>query len=689
MEHKTINTITGTTETVAEKIARLKGEVEVETKDIENLDEKIKNIETKIDVLNQRSETNQIKIEKLDDRITEIEKQLKELLEEPEKEEIIKQNTTEEENKVVINNEMIIDPETEKAPIEKEVDEIKTESETITVPEVLDEPLEIKVEEIIEQNITEEDRAEFQKENPDKPVEETIEEKIVEEINNNEIEPIEKRKKYPKFKKTLRRLKKLFIILAAVSGFEMTTSFVNPYSKEARAHDEKEQEIKVKDLKAWEGIKLYQDNINKFENHSLIVKANENLDEKYLIVDKEAGKTYLYQGDSLISSFNSKTGAIKRDDQTWLKSYYINENTRDTVSANEATYSVGGNSYTKDGYRGGTYWGKGNLQTGAGIYTITRKGDLHGYLAFFLENERKTSVATSIHENPSVTPGAKLIDDTNGCVGLSYEDMVKLFGELPEGTGVKVYITPWKSNHKFQIVDGEIRFISNEINVNKTIRPYEPKPIILKVEDVNEVGKEFLLAIENNKDTLMKTYPTVSNDVFNELSKLAYGIFGKESSFGTYGGLTGLRGQAGRAGDYYKMSFKPGDNPSVGVTQIKITSLSQEAKDAFNIHKTEDLLNIKNSAIATMCMLMETYVYNIPNKQKNNYEELVLLNYNNPSVFRQVIKGSKKITDIDSISKGYIKKALDYSNKVQVYLCDSKIYHLPGGDPTKPSSTLY
>jgi len=91
-----------------------------------------------------------------------------------------------------------------------------------------------------------------------------------------------------------------------------------------------------------------------------------------------------------------------------------------------------------------------------------------------------------------------------------------------------------------------------------------------------------------------------------------------------------------------------------------------------------------------MCILLETYAYSIvPFGQKENFEELEILAYNKYEEFIQVLKEKKKINEISPEAKAYIKKVTNYSNRVQVYLCDAKTYHFPGGDPTQPSGTLY
>ncbi|TSA28996.1 MAG: murein L,D-transpeptidase, partial [Ignavibacteriales bacterium] len=459
--------------------------------------------------------------------------------------------------------------------------------------------------------------------------------------------------------KIRKKLRRTFLLLMAVGTFETITSFSNPRSAEATSYDK----FKIENLMDWEKIELYQDDINKLDNISIINKTNENSNEKYLIIDKQNGKTLLYQGANFIKSYNVCLGDSIGDEQTVLKSTYgkvlekIDEENYvvEEASFNEATYVENNARYLKKGYEAFTDWGKGNMKTGAGVYEISSKGPFLKDVGIFLKNERGAQVATSLHYNSHFEKESSNFRSSNGCVGFNKKDIHEIYESVP--IGAKVYILPDNPHNKFKIIDGELRFVSNEQNVNKTIRSYDPKPIILKAENVNDDGREFLTVLANYKKDIMKLYPTVSNDVYNELTKIAYGIFGQESSFGTYGLVTGKIGQiTDVAGTIL------GKNVSVGETQMRITSVNQKIKNAFDIKKTSDLFHLKKGAIATMSVLLDAYVNNIPNNMKNDYKKLLPLFYNSPNKnFKKALKNGK-------VNYDYSKKVLKYSDQVKVYM---------------------
>jgi hypothetical protein len=204
----------------------------------------------------------------------------------------------------------------------------------------------------------------------------------------------------------------------------------------------------------------------------------------------------------------------------------------------------------------------------------------------------------------------------------------------------------------------KLKLVSSSPKVNRSLANYIPERVVLKAQDVNNVGKVYLQTISNSKKELMALYPTVSNDVYNQLAKLAYGIFGQESSFGTFGGVRGAYGNlrdqvATRVFDY---------NSSVGVTQIRLSSVNQQTRDAFDINSVEDIRdNVVKSAQATMSLLLDIYVNEIPNTQKGNFYNLIPLAYSNRTEFNKALKEGMP-------SNLYVKNVHDYADLVNVYV---------------------
>ena len=571
----------------------------------------------------------------------------------------------------------------------KEIPEVLT-TETEQKITVLEEPLQINIEEVIDKNISSEEKKEIQKEFPGQNIEKVIENEIVKQINNKTIVPIEKIEKDTPLKRIGRRARiYLLAVFVSTTAFNAKTFLKTGGFEEVTSYNN----TKVDNLKDWEGIKLHEDEINKLENISIITKAHENSNDKYIVVDKQNGKLHRYQGDNLIKTYNVCLGDSMGDEQTYLKSTYgkilknlgadeegVMTYEQQEVSINEATYVKDGERYMKDGYLAFTDWGSGNMKTGAGIYTVSNKGPFLKHFGIFLKNERGLQVATSIHANSHLEPNAPDFRFTNGCIGSSEKDNTELYQLV--SLGENIYILPDNPHNRFQIIDGELRFLSDQQNVNRTIRPYETKPIILKAEGANEVGKIILTTIAENKEKLMKLYPTVSNDVYNELAKITYGIFGQESTFGTFGKG---RGQLGRAGDMAKTVI--GSHPSVGPCQVCIDNVDKKIKDIFNIKSTRDLWNTKTNAIAAMSILLDNYLSTFYNGKTDQYKKLVILRYNAQQEANKIIRGKKELDQLGPKMKGYIKRVLNNSNLAKVYTTNaSENYYASNWNYNQPNN---
>jgi hypothetical protein len=636
----------------------------------------------KREILQKEKDTLSLEIEKLYKQV-ELEKQKnsKEILEEADdetEENLEKEIQIETEEEPIVqapeeNSVMEIEESTAEAQwsvietTEKSIIKTETGQEII----VLKEPLQIKIEKVIDENVSAEEKSEIQKAFPDENIWDVIKNQVTEQLNDKNITPIEKKGKLSKLKMIGKKISKyLLAVFVTANSFQATTFLRTGGDKEILSYNN----TKVENLNDWENVKLHEDEINKLENLSVITKAHENSSNQYIVIDKENGKAHRYQGDNLIKTYNVCLGDSIGDEQTKLKSIYrkvsdepdVNAegervfHRRPEVSLDEATYVENGERYMRPGYEAFTEWGEGNMQTGAGIYTISNKGPFLDDFGIFLKNERGIQVATSLHVNSHLEEYAPDFRFTNGCVGFSKENLMELYRIT--SSGENIYILPDNPHNKFQIVDGELRFISNQQNVNRTIRPYESKPLILKAENINETGKVILTTIAENKEKLMSLYPTVSNDVYNELAKIAYGIFGQESTFGTYGKA---RGQYGRIKDFELSAF--GVQPSVGPCQVRLENIEQKIKKTFNIKKHDDLFDPRTNAIAAMSILLDNYLYISYNGKCDEYKKLAILKYNAPKEAGMVIKGKKELSQLGPKTSSYIKKVLNYSKLTKIY----------------------
>lgn len=461
--------------------------------------------------------------------------------------------------------------------------------------------------------------------------EEGVKAQVVSEVVNqmNDKKPTRAKTLLQKVAKRIKR-----ILLNVMIGTMLFNSMSFTYNPKAQVLTY--QTVNVENLESFDSALLDQEATNKLDNLNIITKSFEDSNESYLIVDKPNALAHLFQGDSLIDTFEVGTGRKAGDAQT------------KTVIKN-----------------GKVLWEQGNQQTGAGIYTVGGIGQYKSSPSYTLRNEEGIEVPTVLHE--TLDNRKKLFADNDvsnnrmsfGCVNFKAESLNKLASYTNFNAGSKVFVLPDDSTNKFQIIDGDLRFISQDTNVNRTIKGYTAQPIAIKAGKESKIVNDFVNAIADNKAELMRLYPTISNTDYNQIATIAYGIMGQESSFGTFGGI---RGQYGKLRDDAQVMMDYGV-PSVGVTQIRFTSVNSKIKDAFGITKQEDIKdNVDKAAIATMGVLLDVYENEIPANLKQDFKSLLPLAYSNRTEFAKAIKG-----DTTTYDNQYVRNVNNYSEDVEVY----------------------
>lgn len=278
-----------------------------------------------------------------------------------------------------------------------------------------------------------------------------------------------------------------------------------------------------------------------------------------------------------------------------------------------------------------------SLTTGAGTYTI-REQDLNdsynkrnfnnniisfvGHNMVFAihqvpvgKNERYTKFGTG---NPEDRRG------TGGCANVALEDFKKLRKWLrPQ---CKVYVLPEEPQNRFVVKDNALHFISTkpvDKNISRLynytahdIAAARPIKIIINTEQTrfksenNVFSRAFIEALEKEKPKLMELYG-LTNDEYNDLAMLAFGIMGNESDFGRSLKLWGKETQQPLVvlakigddlleGDVDKETLRT----SRGYTQIKYLPEGKFKKAYPEITK-KTLILPQNAAIATVAYLAE------------------------------------------------------------------------------------
>lgn len=432
----------------------------------------------------------------------------------------------------------------------------------------------------------------------------------------------------------------------------------------------------------WDTIRNKKDEINKLSDEQKIIRYyNDKPEEKYLILDKKNAVMKLYTGGNFTKSYEVGVGQNPGDAQTVTK--------------------------VKDGK---TDWTGGNKSTGAGIYTISNidpaSKEYYGLPAFNLKNENGIEVATTIHGTPtsrrSKFSNGTVVDNrmSNGCINGKCEDLKDLYNELE--MDAKVYILPEDTGNNFQIIDGKPALKVSAQNrqkynsyvdqkgvtqkgqgANQTTNTLVYKPIkayinetkykedVFQWNDFNDekeytnTTKPFIVALTANKKDVMKA-AKISSDVYNELAKMAFGIYGTESNFGDTHSAVGnlaratnkfLDPKSSSSPDYKSKATTYGadeNSRSVGLTQLRWNYLNKDEKDALKevgITSNKDFLDPKKAAIGTVTVLGIRYNQQLTDKQKQEVWKYLPSKWNNRANYGSRVKSNSSYLSFKQLDK--------------------------------------
>ena len=412
----------------------------------------------------------------------------------------------------------------------------------------------------------------------------------------------------------------------------------------------------------WDKIKKRKQEINKMNQVDIIREYHKNSNEQYLVLDKKRGKMHLYQGDKEIASYNVGTGANVGDEQT--------------------------KTVVRDGK---VYWEEGNKMTGAGIYEVSGVNPKNPHYSnaptWTFKNEQGIEVPMVIHSSfGNRTSKIKDEDETNnrlsnGCInGICY-DLEELYKKGYK-QGQKLYVLPDDENNTYEVSNGKLIFKSKNPNVNRTVKTLNYKPIKIEIDEkkfkekvftyfdfndeaeYNNTTKPYIQALADNKQKIMKV-AKINGDVYNDIAKIAFGIYGTESNFGdTHSAL----GNLGRAVNKFfdpKSSSSPDykskattyrgnkDSNSVGLTQIRFNMLDESEKKILRelgITKNEQLLNPKDAAIATVAILATRYNNQLTDKEKQDLETYLPKKWNNRKNYSDRVKSNSQYLTIKELN---------------------------------------
>jgi hypothetical protein len=168
--------------------------------------------------------------------------------------------------------------------------------------------------------------------------------------------------------------------------------------------------------------------------------------------------------------------------------------------------------------------------------------------------------------------------------------------------------------------------------------------------------KKFTQSLQDNKQNIMKA-AQINGDVYNDIVKVAFGIFGVESNFAdTHSAIGNLARATGKFFDPkgssspdYKSKYDTygakGSNQSVGLIQARWSNFTEKEKEVLKklgIKSNEDFMDPKKAAIAVTSVLAVRYNQQLNDKQKQNLEEYLPKTWNSRENYADRVKESSK-----------------------------------------------
>ena len=314
--------------------------------------------------------------------------------------------------------------------------------------------------------------------------------------------------------------------------------------------------------------------------------------ENYVIVDKDNASLQIYSAEGeLLKTFDAGLGAQKGD-------AYLTEDRR---------------------------------MTSAGIYEIKYKGSGHDdYAPNYKDNiyemtTERGETGVAIHQIPL---GAQwrygrhyngTADDnrySNGCINLTEKDFNTLEKYI-SGKGTKVYVLPEEENNYLTVKNGKLSLTQKEYDgqVKTSLKSDEFKPIKFNLsKDHNRNAHVYAGTLEDKKLELMERL-NLSNDEYNMLAELAFGLAERESEFGS-GFKYWVKESANWLVSFAKKIQNDNSFNSRGLTQMKLQAYTDketvELLHEYGI-KEDNLKDPSKSAIATMIVLRGMYKNELPN----------------------------------------------------------------------------
>jgi hypothetical protein len=184
-------------------------------------------------------------------------------------------------------------------------------------------------------------------------------------------------------------------------------------------------------------------------------------------------------------------------------------------------------------------------------------------------------------------------------------------------------------------------------------------------KEYNKTTKPFVKSLTSNKKAIMQA-AQIPSDVYNELAKMSFGIYGTESNYGDTHSAIGnlaratnkvLDPKSSSSPDYKAKSTTYGadeGNRSVGLTQLRWNYLNDKEKAVLKklgITSNKDFLDPEKAAIGTTAILGVRYNEQLDSEQKKDVWKHLPTKWNKRSNYVDRVKANSSYLNFQQLNK--------------------------------------
>jgi hypothetical protein len=280
-------------------------------------------------------------------------------------------------------------------------------------------------------------------------------------------------------------------------------------------------------------------------------------------------------------------------------------------------------------------------------FKVKNKGDLYTYKnngkVYKKENNTWYVAPKAGSSFTKITEGSRIKELNKNATNAGYNYYVDSHGKVQKGQGVNKGPTLNYIPIKTSLDEEKFR------DEKFTVWDFGDEEELKKV-------KEFTKSLQDNKQKIMKA-AKINGDVYNDIAKITFGIFGTESNYADTHSAVGnfarainkkLSPSSSSSPDYQSKYYTYGADEeyrSVGPTQMRWTYLSDDEKKALKevgINSNSELMYPSNAALATAVVLGIRYNQQLNDEEKKDIWKSLPKTWNTRANYADRVKNNSK-----------------------------------------------